>query len=135
MTRDRMISLLDLSPAFSTRKRGAETYFKLLPLLQDGPVVLDLDGIELMPVSFLDGLMLRLMESGHAEDVTFKATNSLAIDKLRRLSGLRDVDIFLHRPSGRGEKLEPRTPDALQVHYPNDWLGREDQPGRNIMPI
>ena len=120
MIEDRMISLLDLSPAFSTRKRGAETYFKLLPLLQDGPVVLDLDGIELMPVSFLDGLMLRLMESGHAEDVSFKATNSLAIDKLRRLSGLRDVDIFLHRPSGRVEKLEPRNSDALQVHYPDD---------------
>ena len=120
MIEDRMISLLNLSPAFSTRKRGAETYFKLLPLLQDGPVVLDLDGIELMPVSFLDGLMLRLMESGHAEDVSFKATNSLAIDKLRRLSGLRGVDIFLHRPSGRLEKLEPRHPDALEVHYPDD---------------
>ena len=120
MIEDRMISLLDLSPAFSTRERGAETYFKLLPLLQDGPVVLDLDGIELMPVSFLDGLMLRLMESGHAEDVTFKATNSLAIDKLRRLSGLRDVDIFLHRPSGRHEKLEPRNLDAPQVHYRDD---------------
>ena len=120
MIEDRMVSLIDLSPAFSTRKRGAETYVKLLPLLQDGPVVLDLDGIDLMPVSFLDGLMLRLMESGHAEDVSFKATNPLAIDKLRRLSGLRGVDIFLHRPSGRLEKLEPRNPDALQVHYPDD---------------
>ena len=112
MIEGRMISLLDLSPAFSTRKRGAETYFKLLPLLQDGPVVLDLDGIDLMPVSFLDGLMLRLMESGHAEDVSFKATNSLAIDKLRRLSGLRDVDIFLHRPSAESKNSNPeiRTP-------------------------
>ena len=72
-----------------------------------------------MPVSFLDGLMLKLIESGHAEDVSFKATNSFAIDKLRRLSGLRGVDIFLRRPSGRLEKLEPRSPDALQVHYPD----------------
>lgn len=120
MIEHRMVSLLDLSPAFSTRKRGTETYFKLLPLLQDGPIVLDLDGIDLMPVSFLDGLMLRLMESGHSEDVSFKATNSLAIDKLRRLSGLRGVNIFLHCPSGRLEKLEPRSPDALQVHYRDD---------------
>ena len=120
MIEDRMVSLLDLSPAFSTRKRGAETYIKLLPLLQDGPVVLDLDGIDLMPVSFLDGLMLRLMESGYAEDVSFKATNSLAIDKLRRLSGLRGVDIFLHCPSGGLEKLEPKNLDAPQVHYRDD---------------
>ena len=62
MIEPRMVCLLDLSPAFSTRRRGAETFLKLLPLLQDGPVVLDLDGIDLMPVSFLDGLMLRLME-------------------------------------------------------------------------
>ena len=119
MIEHRIVSLLDLSPAFSTRKRGAETYCKLLPLLQDGPVVLDLDGIDLMPVSFLDGLMLRLMKSGHAEDVTFKTTNSLAIDKLRRLSGLRGVDIFLKCPSGRFEKLKPKSPDVLQVHRRN----------------
>ena len=120
MTEDRMVSLLDLAPAFSTRKRGSETYVKLLPLLQDGPIVLDLDGIDLMPVSFLDGLMLGLMESGHVEDVSFKSTNSLAIDKLRRLSGLRGVDIFIHQPSGRLEKLEPRNLDALQIHYTDD---------------
>lgn len=117
MIEHRMISLLDLSPSFSTRKRGAETYFKLLPLLKDGPVVLDIDGIDLMPVSFLDGLMLRLMKSGHAQDVSFKATNSIAVEKLRRLSGLRGVDIFLRCPSGRLEKLQPRSPDALQVRF------------------
>ena len=120
MTEGRMVSLLELSPAFSTRKRGAETYAKLLPFLQDGPVVLDLDGIDLMPVSFLDGLMLRLMESGHADNVSFKASDSIAVDKLRRLSGLRGVDIFLHQPSGGLQKLEPRKLDALQVHYRED---------------
>ena len=117
MIEPRMVSLLDLSPAFSTRKRGAETYFRLLPMLKEGPVVLDIDGIDLMPVSFLDGLMLRLMKSGHDQHVSFKATNSLAVEKLRRLSGLRGVDIFLHCPSGRLEKLEPRSPDTLQVHF------------------
>lgn len=117
MSKDRIVSLLDLSPSFATRRRGAETYTKLLPLLQNGPVVLDLDGIDLMPVSFLDGLMLRLIESGHSTDVSFKTTNPRAIDNLRRLSGLRNVDVFLYGPSGRPNKLEPRHPEALQIHY------------------
>ncbi len=106
-----------------------------MPLLQDGPVVLDLDGIEIMPASFLDALILRLIDSGHTDDVIFKTTNPRAEDKLRRLSGLRCVDIFMHRQSGNSEKLAPKEPDALQVHYSDDKLSRADPPGRNMMPI
>ena len=116
----RTVALSELSSSFSTRRRGAEAYDRLLPLLQDGPVVLDLDGIEIMPASFLDALILRLIDSGHVDDVAFKTTNPRAEDKLRRLSGLRGVDIFVYRQSGNPEKLEPRHPDALPVHYSDD---------------
>ena len=115
MRRVRIISLSDLSPSPSTRRRGAEAYDRLLPLLKEGPVVLDLDGTGIMPASFLDALILRLMDSGHTGDVSFKATNARAKEKLRRLSGLRGVDIFLHRQSGAIEKLEPKPPETLQV--------------------
>ena len=116
----RIISLSDLSPSLSTRRRGAEAYDRLLPLLKDGPVVLDLDGTGIMPASFLDALILRLMDSGHTGDVSFKATNVRAKEKLRRLSGLRGVDIFLHRQSGAVEKLEPKPPETLQVQQAPD---------------
>lgn len=115
MQGNRIIALSDLSASFSTRRRGAEAYDRLLPLLEDGPVVLDLDGTDVMPASFLDALILRLMDSGHTENVFFKTTNTRSKEKLRRLSGLRGVDIFLHRKSGEPEKLEPKPPETLQV--------------------
>ena len=120
MARTRTIALRELSSSFSTRRRGAEAYKRLLPLLRDGPIVLDLDGINVMPASFLDALILRLIDSGHAGDVTFKTTNARAEGKLRRLSGLRGVDIFVCRQSGNHEKLEPRRLNSLHVHYLED---------------
>ena len=86
-----------------------------MPLLEEGPVVLDLDGTGVMPASFLDALILRLMDSGHTGDVSFKTTNTRAKEKLRRLSGLRGVDIFLQRQSGAIEKVDPKPPETLQV--------------------
>ena len=118
--RIRIIPLSHLSTSFSTRRRGAEAYDRLLPLLEDGPVALDLDGIGVMPASFLDALILRLIDSGHTGDVSFKTTNARAKEKLRRLSGLRDVNLFLHRQQGAPEKLEPKLPEALQVHEAPD---------------
>lgn len=108
--RVRIISLSDLASSFATRRRGAEAYDRLLPFLKDGPVVLDLDGVGVMPASFLDALILRLIESGHAGDVSFRTTSARAKEKLRRLSGLRDVSLFLHQQLGAPEKLEPRLP-------------------------
>ena len=118
--RIRIIPLSHLSASFSTRRRGAEAYDRLLPLLEDGPVVLDLDGIGVMPASFLDALILRLMDSGHTGDVSFKTTKTRAKEKLRRLSGLRGVDIFLHQQSGAPEKLKPNPPEPLHVHHAPD---------------
>ena len=113
--RVRIIPLAHLSASSTTRRRGAEAYDRLLPLLQDGPVVLDLDGAGVMPASFLDALILRLIDSGHAGDVSFKTTNARAKEKLRRLSGLRDVNLFLHRQQGAPVKLEPKPREPMQV--------------------
>lgn len=117
MAEIRTVAISELSSSFSTRRRGAEAYERLLPLLQDGPIILDLDGIDVMPASFLDALIIRLIDSGHAASVAFKTTNLRAEDKLRRLSGLRDVDIFVYRQSGDQEKLERRPLGTLKVHH------------------
>ena len=117
----RVIHLSYLSASFSTRSRGAEAYKRLLHLLEDGPLVLDLDDAGVMPASFLDAIILRLMDSGHTEDVAFKATSARARDKLRRLSGLRGVDLFLHGHAGTPEKLNPKPPEALQVQEVPDY--------------
>ena len=40
----------------------------------------------------------------------FKASDPRTKDKLRRISGLRGIDIFVCGPTGAIEKLEPRHP-------------------------
>ena len=120
MVGSRIVALSELASSFATRRRGAEAYDRLLPLLKNGPIILDLDGIDIMPASFLDALILRLIDGDRTHDVIFKTTSSRVKDKLRRLSGLRGVDIFMYRQSGNQEKLEPRRLDTLQVRYLGD---------------
>ncbi len=73
-----------------------------------------------MPASYLDGLILRLAEGGYASDVSFKASDPRTSDKLRRVSGLRGIDIFLYGPNGDREKLQPRYPVTLKAEYSED---------------
>lgn len=111
----RPIPLPQLSSSFATRSRGAEAYSRLLPLLKDGPVVLNFDGVDVMPVSFLDGLILKLIEGGYANHVSFMTDDARTKEKLQRVSGLRGVDVFVCGPNGRLETLEPKfssTPHA-----------------------
>lgn len=120
MNEFRSVSLVELSPSFSTRGRGAEAYESLLPLLNDGPVVLDLNGIEIMPASFLDGLLLRLVEGGYANDVCFMTEDARAKERLQRVSGLRGIEVFVCGPEGVLERLEPTLPQAPQVQFSSE---------------
>lgn len=113
----RIIPLSRISTSFATRRRGSEAYDRLLPLLDDGPVVIDLDCAGAMPAAFLDALILRLVDSGHMGHVVFRTTNERSKDKLRRVGGLRGVDLFLHRDVGDPERLVPRLPDPLKVRH------------------
>lgn len=117
MNEFRPVSLVELSPSFSTRGRGAEAYEILLPLLNDGPILLDLNGIEIMPASFLDGLLLRLVEGGYANNICFMTDDARAKERLRRVSGLRGIEVFVCGPGGDSERLDPTYPQAAQVQF------------------
>ena len=101
-----------LSDALTTRRWGSAAYTALLPMLEDGEVVLYIDESTNVSTSFLDGLLLRLREAGHLRKVSFMTANSQVMSVLRYLSGVRSVDIYLLNPQGELEKIssEPKNP-------------------------
>ena len=111
------VNLADLSASFSTRRRGEEAYERLLPQLGQGPLVIDLDSAELLSASFLDGLLLKLIQGGHADDTWFKTNDDRAKSRLQRLSGLRKVDIYTYGQPAGVSKLEPRQPQRLKTQF------------------
>jgi hypothetical protein len=71
--------------------------------LAGGAVEIDLSGAELLSMSFLDEIVVKLQESGQLDRVTFLAADPSAQQKLARIAGIRNMSIFF-----RTKKEEPR---------------------------
>ena len=80
-------------------------------------MVLNLDGVDVMPVAFLDGLILKLMEGGYANHVSFMTDDVHTKEKLQRVSGLRGVGVFACGPNGRLERLEPKFSNTPRARF------------------
>jgi hypothetical protein len=101
-----IIDVRSLSHQFSTRHRGEEAYKKLAPTLSGNQqVVVDFDGVELVSPSFIDGLLLRLIE--HQQMVYFKANKPRIVERLRRIGRLRKVTLMIWNPGDYVEALKP----------------------------
>ena len=108
------VALTGLSTGFTTRKRGEEAYEKLLPELLNGPIVLDLDGTDVLSTSFLDGLLLQLKNDDHIGNVVFATSDPLTKIRLERLGGARSVDIRLMNARGIARLAKKRAPYVVR---------------------
>lgn len=125
MTTRQRVDVTDLSSWFTTRRRGEEAYSALLPTLQCGEVVLDLNAADSVSASFLDGLLLRLASGGHLESVLFGAVNPRTLSVLGRLSSIRGIDILLLNGDGAVERVEPYPVPAIQPTLTHGKSGLE----------
>ena len=111
------VDLVKLCHSFTTRRRGEEAYDALLPELHGGTVELNLDGVDVLSASFLDGLLLSLIGGGHLESVLFRSTDPRTTTRLERLSGVRDVDIYSVDLQGRIQKVKRRQPNHFRARF------------------
>lgn len=111
------VDLASLAARFTTRGRSDEAYAELRPNLGGGPVAINLDGIDSLSASFLDGLLLRLLEGDHLQDVTFVTRNARTQEVLARLSSVRSVDIRLLNEQGEVETVTPRPFRQLKPRF------------------
>lgn len=88
------LHLRDLSPHTVTRSRGYAAYEELKRHLGLNQMVeVDISGEYPISLSFLDGLVLRLMTSGGLDQITFVVHNQDVLRKLERIAEIRQVDI------------------------------------------
>ena len=104
------ILVTQLVPATVTRPRGEEAYWKLREYLPTGAVEVDLNSATLLSFSFLDGIILRLLEASQLEKVTFVASDTKLQKKLAQVAGVRNATIFFR--TGKGEHRRPIQPKA-----------------------
>ena len=107
----RMVRLVDMSESFMTRRRGKEAYRNLHPMLRpDTTIVLNLDGMPILSMSFLDELVLRLREDNKSDALVFQTEDPLTMSRLERISGVRSIVLRSLNPRGKVERIQPRYP-------------------------
>ena len=77
-----------------TRRRGEETYEKIRSLLDSGPVELILPSDVPLSLSYLDGVVVKLLNAERLQDVTFVTSDRRVYDKLARIVDIRSIEIY-----------------------------------------
>ena len=115
MTRD--IQIIDLGSPCVTRKRGQEAAKLLKTQLDAQSTILDLNGVEMLSFSFLDGLISDLTAEVNAARLVFHADDPEVIDKLARIAAIRNICIFTRGTRRRARPVVPMPPQTSSVLF------------------
>ena len=78
-----------------TRSRGEQAYGRLREMLQAGEQIelRVFPGSSPISMSFLDGIIVKLVESGRLSDVTFATNDERTMDKLCNIREIRAIPV------------------------------------------
>ena len=101
------LKLEELAEASLNRKRGKEAYDALRRRDTGSQMEIDLNGVELPSLSFLDEFIFRLEKNGMLGRALFVTAKPQHLAKLARVSEIRNVEIR-RMADGRPEVIEPK---------------------------
>ena len=100
-----LLYLRDYTERGLLRRRGEQAYHRMSHHLLADDVGINLDGFNSMSMSFIDGIISKLILNEQLDRVTFVTENERTLEKLGTISGFRNIPIY-YRSS---EQIE-RTP-------------------------
>ena len=107
----------DLGLPTLTRTRGREAYGNWREYWQEGSATILLDGVTMLSLSFLDGLVLELLAAGELERVTFETREPRTRHKLARVAGLHPEAVLYVKgaPADDRQRVTPAVVEAEEV--------------------
>ncbi len=99
-----MLQIRDLTERGTLRRRGEQVYQKMNRHLLTDEVEINLDGFTSVSMSFIDGIISKLVLNEQLDRVTFVTNNDRTLEKLGTISGFRDTPIF-YRSSKQIERV------------------------------
>ena len=108
------VKVQDLAPSCLTRHRGNQAYQTLLKMDDGSQIEVELDGAEILSLSFLDELVFRVNQTGAGDRLVLVSENPDHIGKLARISGFRGVTIR-RMSNGRPEPIPPERSSAPEA--------------------
>lgn len=117
---EKSIPISQLASPFIARTRARDAYRKLRDYVITDKIELNLDSADLISLSFLDEIILRLKEAEELERVIFLTTNREILDKLKQIACVRKASFLVRTRAGTPAKpIEPQAPEALILRNVN----------------
>lgn len=113
----RKIHIRQLASPCITRVRGEEASERLDSYIGADQIAIDFGGVEIVSLSFLDGLIARLVKAHREENVIFIINPDIE-DRLARIAGIRSTTVYCCSDDGIVQKIAPkfyRPQDAVFV--------------------
>ena len=88
------LHLSDYTKRGLLRRRGEQAYQKMSRHFSTDDVEINLDGLNSMSMSFIDGIVSKLVLNEQLDRVTFITDNDRTLEKLGTISGFRNTPIF-----------------------------------------
>ena len=115
----RNIHINQLSQHFITRKRGLEAYMKLYRHLNLGPVILNLNKVDIISYSFLDEIILMAAKTSKLDKLVFDTSSKSSQDNLARIAGVRKIHIKVMTSTNSVREIKPKSFLYKQAIYVN----------------
>lgn len=114
------VSIKKLAPSCVSRARGFTAFRNLSSYLSSGDVEVNFAGQELVSISFIDELVLRLMERNQLPNVVFVVATPDIVERLAQVAAIRDADIYIRsKPGEEKKKVEPKQTPELVIQTKN----------------
>jgi len=113
------ITFNELSESGIGRARGHLAFRNLQTHLAAESVEIDFAGQDLVSMSFLDELVLRLIESNKLAKVVFVGSDPLVLEKLAQVAAIRNATIFVQSKRGELKRvLKPKPATVISLKLP-----------------
>lgn len=106
---EQTIRVSELGVPTLSRARGREACERLREQWSASAAAIQLDGVSMLSLSFLDGLVLGLLAAGRLDHVTFVTQDPRTVGKLERVAGLHPgAALYMrHGPSEARRRVTP----------------------------
>lgn len=119
------ISVTQLAPSGISRARGHQAFENLQNYLSNGPVEIDLNHSDLLSISFLDELVLKLLAANQLQNVSFLVADLSVQQRLAHVAALRDARIqYRTTKGGMTAVIDPRPAPRVELKSRNMSNGR-----------
>jgi hypothetical protein len=124
---NRIVQLKDLTPSAVSRSRGNEAYHKIMQHLDaEDSMEIDLRGQDLISISFLDEVVIKLQSVNLLDKVTFIFVADDIHQRLAQIAAIRSAQIFYKCSEEEDRRIvEVRPVSGLELRKVRSAGGRK----------